>query len=375
MKKSAIEIRDHWTEFWPAIFLLICAISLPLFFDIYRLVAFNTAPRDDYAPFLLFLLYHKGHWPESPFGYRVLSIVPAIPLYWFLPLYKFSLLPATDTVYLRATEALAALSFLATATTATFAFKMVRVRLGRNLSEAWLAATLTIVLASFDGLGGIDPVGLCFVGVLLYFFEQPVPFCLLFLLTPFTNEKILFVFFFLVAGRLMFVENFWRSHVWQIAAVFASLAIYVMAVKIIALPGNEGQLTLARRLPLLMLGSRASISSLKGLFCDLLPALVIGLPCFIFALRRKANALMNACDQVVPLGMLLVGLTLTDSTQFQVGRIVSYAMPLTVIAAISLIGDLDENRRQGRIAMPFDSGRDGRRRIRTPVQPAVDRIG
>lgn len=374
MKKFVTGNRYHWTESWPVLFLIICAVSFPLFFDIFRKVAFKTAPGDDYAPFLLLLVNHQGHWPESPFGYRVLSVVLAVPLYWFLPLYKFSLLPATSTTYLRATEALSALSFLATAIAATVAFKMVRTRLSRGLGEAWLAAMLTIVLASFDGIEGIDPVGLCFVYVLLYVFEQPFAFSVLLLLMPFTNEKVMFVFFFLVAGRLILVKSFLRTHRWQIAALFASFAIYGLALKLIALPGNEGQLTLARRLPLLIMGSRASISSLKGMVRDILPALVIGLPCFIFAARGKANVLMKACDLVVPLGMFFIGLTLTDPVHFQVGRIVAYAMPLTVIAAISLIGDLDENRGEGRIAIAFDSARDRSTRIRTPLQAtAADR--
>jgi hypothetical protein len=374
MKKYASEIRDRWAESWPVIFLLICAVSFPLFFDIYRKVAFRTAPRDDYAPFLLLLLYHKGHWPGSPFGYRVLSVAPAIPLYWVLPLYKFSLLPAIDSTYLRATEALAALSFLETATAATFAFKMVRARLGRSLGEAWLAALLTIVLASFIGVEGIDPMGLCFVYALLYFFEQPLPFVILFLLAPFINEKIIFVFFFLMVGRLIFVEAFWRSHKWQIFAVLTALAIYILAIKIIALPGNEGQITLARRLPLLMLVSRASISSLKGVVRNIVPALVIGLPCVIFAVRGKPNALMFPCDLVVALGMLLIGLTLTDDAHYQVGRIVAYAMPFTVIAAINLIGQLDEQQSPGRITLASGAAKDSGP-VNTPLRPAVDHFG
>ncbi len=378
MKTSATELKTHWIEHWPVVFLLICAISFPLFFDIYRKVAFNTAPRDDYAPFLLLLISHHGHWPESPFGYRILSVAPAIPLFWVLPLYKFSLLANTNLLYLRATEALSALSFLATATAATFAFKMVRGKLGRSLGEASLAALLTIVLASFDGVEGVDPVGICLVYVLLYCFEQSAVFCPLFLLAPFTNEKVIFFFVFLIAGRLIFVQGFYRSHARQIAAVVAGLAIYVLALKVVALPGNEGQVSFARRLPLLLLVGQASLSSLKGVVRNILPALVIVMPCAMFTLRKlKANPLMTRADLVVPLGMTLVGLTFTDSTHFQVGRIVSYAMPLTVIGVLILIGDLDQKDAGRQLALAALPGAHGKSRSlnASPPQPGLEARG
>src|SRR5690348_16397725 len=114
-----------------------------------------------------------------------------------------------------------------------------------------------------------------------------------------------------------------------------------------------------------MMGSRASVSSLKGLVRDILPLMVIALPCLVFAARGKANALMKASDVVVPLGMLFIGFTLTDPVHFQVGRIVAYAMPFTVIAVVSLIAELEENRADSRIAIAFDSGRDRSSRVRT----------
>ena len=343
MNYCATNTRNRWAESWLVVFCLICIISLPLFFDIYRKLAFNTSPRDDYAPFLLLLIFHRGTWPGSPFGYRILSVVPAIPLFWLLPLYKFSLLPKMDIAYLKATEALSAVSFLSTAGAATVAFKMLRVKLSRSLGEASLAALLTIVLASFDGIEGVDPTAIFCVFVLLYCFERSECFCPLFLLAPLTNEKILFFFVFLIAGRLFFVDGFFRSHLPQIGAVLGGLIIYVLILKIIGLPGNEGQTQLGRRLPLLLMVSRASISSLKGVVRNILPATVISGPCILFAWRKmSANGLMTASDVVVPLGMLLTGLTLTESTHYQVGRIVSYAMPLTVIATLVLIGRLDE---------------------------------
>jgi cytochrome c oxidase subunit IV len=342
MKTAAAQLRNRWTESWPLIFCFLCLISLPVFFDIYRMVAFKTSPRDDYAPFLLLLVNRGGRWPGSPFGYRVLSVAPAIPLFWLLPLYKFSLLKGVDLTYLRATQALAALSFLATAGAATFAFKMVRTRPNRGVGEAWLAALFTIVLANFDGIEGIDPVGVLCVYALLFWLEQPRYFCPLFCLTPLINEKVIFVFIFLMAGRLGCVNGFYRSHRQQIAAVGGGFLLYVLMIKIVLLPGNEGQLELGRRLPLLIHGIADSISSLKGLVRNVAPALIMTLPCALIALRKRVgNGLLTAGDLAVPLGMILTGLTLTESSQLQVGRIASYAMPFAVMALVTLIADLD----------------------------------
>jgi hypothetical protein len=333
--------KKYWAESWLFVFCIICLISFPVFFDIYRMLAFNTTPRDDYAPFLLWFVSRQGRWPGSPFGYRVLSIIPAIPLFYILPFYKFSLLPGTNLTYLKATEALSAVSFLATAGAATVAFKMVRSKLGRGLGEAAFAAMLTIALAHFDGIGGVDPVGVLFVFVLLYCFERGEIFCPLVIVAPFANEKTLFFFLFLVAGRLIFVPSFWRSHIWQIAAVVASLATYIIVLKFSCLLGNEGQTELGRRLPLLLIVSKTSVSSLKGVVRNIVPVLIFAAPCLWFALRKKeANGLMTASDLAVPLGMLLVGLSFTEGVQ--VGRIVSYAMPLTIIAGVTLLGERDD---------------------------------
>jgi hypothetical protein len=338
--------RKHWAESWPFVFCVICLISFPVFFDIYRKLAFNTAPRDDYAPFLLWFVSRQGRWPGSPFGYRVLSIIPAIPLFYLLPFYKFSLLPGTNLTYLKATEALSAVSFFATVGAATVAFKMVRSKLGRSLAEAALAAMLTIVLANFDGIEGVDPVGVLFVFVLLYCFERGAIFCPLMIVAPLANEKTIFFFLFLIAGRLIFIPSFWRSHIWQIAAVVAGLAIYIIALKFGGLPGNEGQTQFGRRLPLLLIVSKTSVSSLKGVVRNIVPVLIFATPCLWFTLRKKeANGLMTASDLIVPLGMLLVGFSFTVG--FQVGRVVSYAMPLTIIAGVTLIGERDEGDRSG----------------------------
>jgi len=75
---------------------LAIAVTLPIFFEIYRGAAFATGPRDDYAPQMLALLGITGDPPlrltgtldQAPFGYRALSTAVAIPFYFFMPAYE-----------------------------------------------------------------------------------------------------------------------------------------------------------------------------------------------------------------------------------------------------------------------------------------------
>jgi len=173
------------------VFFLACVGSLPVFFEIYRMAAFNTVPNDGYERFLLYVTSGQGSWPGAPFGYRVLSVLGAVPFYWILPLYQFTLSHGDPTT-LRALQALAFLSFVAISATATVAFIAVRRTLAGTVSEAAFAASLAIVLSGYCGRGAdIDALAIFLIFLFLYWFDRPSLFCPMFLITPFVNEKIL----------------------------------------------------------------------------------------------------------------------------------------------------------------------------------------
>jgi hypothetical protein len=49
-------------------------------------MAFNTVPRDEYAPYLLWLLNMPGGgFPGSLYGYRILSTIAGAPFFYLLP--------------------------------------------------------------------------------------------------------------------------------------------------------------------------------------------------------------------------------------------------------------------------------------------------
>lgn len=318
------------------VFVLLCLITLPSFFNIYRTLEFHTIPTDPYAPFLLYLTSHGGQWPGLPFGYRILSIIPAVPLYYILPLYKFSLLRDPDLAQLKAFQALAAVSYLSIAGSGALAFATVRQRLQLSTAAAAFAALLSVVLLNFSGWWGVDPIGIFVIFALLLFLEQPRIFCPIFCLAPFVNEKIVLFFVFLAIGRLASVKDFLRSHTWQVGAVFAGLAIYIFVLQFVRLPGNELQTTASLWIPHFVAMSMGSVSSLKAIILNVFPSLVIILPCLLFSLDPKgSNGVLAASDVVVPLGLLVAGLTLTEGVT--VGHVVSFAIPLTVISCALLI--------------------------------------
>ena len=85
-----------------------------IFIDIFRMNAFNTVPRDDYSPYLLYILGEEGgRVLGAPFAYRIFSVAAAVPFYYVLPYFEFSQLEDVNVTYMRAVEALAMASYVA----------------------------------------------------------------------------------------------------------------------------------------------------------------------------------------------------------------------------------------------------------------------
>jgi hypothetical protein len=120
----------------------------------------------------------------------------------------------------------------------------------------------------------------------------------------------------------------------QWAATVVGLALYVLMLRLIHLPGNAYQLQ-PHGYGRTMLGNLAASVSGRGVVLDVVPTLLLagvavagwpamrgGLPGGVF---RPADAL------VIP-ALVLVALAVTDS--FDIGRVVMHAAPLFVIPAV-----------------------------------------
>jgi len=167
-----------------AILLLgILLVNLPLFFDIYRQCAFNIVPHDDYVPYLLYILGEGGSIPNSPTGYRFLSVLIAAPFYYMLPLFKYSLLEGVSDEYLKGLEALSFVSYLAASLSAFFIYKISKKKFKGPENTAILAALITLFLFRFTAIYSVDPTAIFLICVLLYYLDSKWIFAFLIILS------------------------------------------------------------------------------------------------------------------------------------------------------------------------------------------------
>lgn len=258
------------------VFALLAIVFSPVFFAIYRTMIFNTLPRDDYAPYVLWLLHAPGgQLPGSPYTYRVLTAAVAAAIFHFIPLVHFSQLPGTiSPLYAKATEAVALLSYLSVIGTLLLAYLAARKIYQRTQPEALAAAVIAGVSLLYSAYWAIDPPAILaiFIGVLLV--ERRWLFALFILATIFFNEKILIVFAGIFAIRSILARGFFRTHLIQIVATALAIAIYLGTVHVLAFSGNNYQLT-----PSLFLHTVFAnlhfLASTKGAYLDDLPYVLL----------------------------------------------------------------------------------------------------
>ncbi len=169
-------------------------LSVPLFFSIYRDAAFNTAPRDDYGPYLQSIAGAGGKVPGAPMTYRLFSVLVAVPFSYVLPLYRFTNLPAVDPNYLKAPEAISVTSWLSLLAMAAVICVTCRDKAGATRKSAFLVALLALFFAQFTGVTTIDPIALLIISVLVYSLDRIKLFAPLMLISVGFNEKIAFLF-------------------------------------------------------------------------------------------------------------------------------------------------------------------------------------
>jgi hypothetical protein len=334
-------IRKPQTLVLTVLLILALLASVQIFFEIYREAAFNTLPRDDYASFLLYLVGQGGSFPGSPYAYRVLSVLAAIPFFYTLPLYRFSNLGAVDPLYLRATEALAMVSYLSILLTALIVYLIARKRLAASSLAALLAALVVPLLSYSISRPGIDPLAVLWVALLVYLYPRPGWFAALVLVSAFVNEKIPFIFAVVMLARWIWLRGVKRQPIsrtlWvEGAASLLALAVYFIARAILKYPGFENQADLRQFAPQI-LASLTYIFSLKGLVLNLLPIAILfilaGLA--VWGKEPRLDGQFFPSDGLCALALLI--LALGTDLQFTIGRVVMFAYPLYLPVAARLL--------------------------------------
>jgi hypothetical protein len=311
----------------------------PFFWAIYRTMAFNTLPRDDYAPFLLWMVGSPdGAFPGSPYGYRILTVAAAAPFYYLLPPLHLSELPAQiPAAYLKATAAIAVLSWLAMVLAGCAVFHVAIRQCGLRRRDGLLAAALLFVLCWHSQVYGIDPVAIMLVAVAVAVLHRPGLFAVVTIVSIIADEKVCIVLFLWLTMRVALYAEDRNQLSLQWGAAVLAVVLYLLMLRLVHLPGNAYQVQPQHYTHTLLANLAATISG-RGLVLDVVPSLLLagvalagwpagrlGLPGRLF---RPADAL------VIP-GLVLLALCTTDS--FDTGRVVIHAAPLYVVPAIGSV--------------------------------------
>jgi hypothetical protein len=319
----------------------------PIFFVIYRLSVFDTVPRDDYARFLLWTVGNtEGVLPSSPYCYRVLSMVLAVPFYWVVPAVRLTNIPANlSAAYLHATAALSALAFVAWIAGAMVIYAIAVTRCALSRRDGMLAATLLFALGLLGQIASIDTVTIALVALGVALVDRPRIFAGFVLISIVANEKIALVLAIWLTIRCVLSRQDRAAFGLQCAAALLAVVAYLALIKLVPMPGNSYQ-TDPDSFPVTLRENLAAYASGRGLLLNVLPtAILAAIGCFghIFW-RHRRSGLFRAADLLVIPAMLCVALVLTHL--FQAGRIVMHAAPLFVIPAVAAFGSwLDESPR------------------------------
>jgi len=310
----------------------------PVFFMIYRLSVFSTVPRDDYAPYVLWLADRAGGFlPEAPFCYRIISVVAALPFFHLLPAVSLTNTPAAlSASYLQATAALSAVAYLAWIAGAMLVYGIAVGQLGLRRQDGILAGGLLLALGLYEQVTSIDPLAIALITACIALVHRRWVFCALMLISIVANEKIALVLsIWLTIRCVISAEDRRRWAVQWCGAVMAVLA-YVVMIKLVHIPGNSYQVEPAQYASTL-LENLSAYATARGMALNILPILVIITLAVIGYERRPEHpGLLAGADVLLIPALILVALVLTHL--FQAGRIAMFAAPFLVIPAAARVG-------------------------------------
>jgi hypothetical protein len=333
-------IRARWLSLQLGYLALLSLLFHPFFFIVFRLMAFDTVPRDDYARYLLWLLHEPGAaFPGSLYGYRILSVLVAAPFYYALPGLPLTNLPANlDPNYLKATAALAAVSYLAMVASAIMAYRLVVDRnIGRRPLDGLFAAAFILLCECYAAFFGIDPLAFLLIICALYAIDRIWLFAVIIAASILFNEKVLIVFAVWLSLRFVFSRE--RSFFGpRLVVVLAAVAAYVAMLAIVRLEGHSEQLDANAYIPSLLQNVIATVTTRRGFILNVLPCLLLaGTVWWSWrALGRRQTGVYAPLDLLVIPALVVVTLVLTQF--YQVGRIVMHAAPLFILPVSQGLG-------------------------------------
>ena len=300
------------------------------FFDIYRLMAFQAVPFDDYAAYLLSFVTDNEAAFRGPWGYRVLPVLASVPIYFVMPLYKFSNLePSLYTdEYLRAMASIAAMSYLSIVGSMVMVFRISTERLGSPFLPSIAASLAVFPALRFIAWGSVDTFSVLYIFVLIYFIENRRVFLPLMFLSVLVNEKVAIVFmaFWAVrslADRDAFIKAYWP----QVVSAFIAFGLYFCMKAVVGLP--EIRRTDLPVMAVSLVLSLKHTMTVKGMVTNIIPlafAVILALiPGNARGRRLLREPYNGRYDFLLPLMMFVVSGLFQGF--YNMGRIAAYSLP------------------------------------------------
>jgi hypothetical protein len=299
-------------------------LTSPIFFSNYRAMIFDTIPRDDYALYLLALVGRAGALPPAPAAYRVLSVLPAAPLFRWVPLYVFTNATIDDVDYARATQAMALLSYLAMVATSILLYHLTTKHLACSAAAALVGMLLSYFAFGFTATYGVDPMCIATITLLICLLDRPIAFSLLIFLAIFVNEKVGIIFTCVLAARGISAPRFRAGRI-QLASALASVATYFAVRHFFPVAGHENETAPSTYLTSALSTLHENLS-LKGAFVGALPCALV-LLAWLAARRAYRVDWVHLKPADVVVFPFMLGLALCINAHFTIGRDVMHGFP------------------------------------------------
>ena len=309
----------------------------------HRPSAFNTVPRDDYSPYLLFILGEEGgRVLGAPFVYRIFSVAAAVPFYYVLPYFEFSQLEEVNVTYMRAVEALAMASYVAMLISCIVIYQITCKRFGGSGPAGVIASLGALLLFQFSGYMGVDPVGIMVVCLLVYFSQSYVLFGILIILSAGFNEKISLIFSILMISRVLVAKE--KQFIPCAILSVLAFAIYLSVRTILDVPGSEDQMEVTNFVSA-ALATIAELTSLKRFVLSVVPFITLVIIYVMAAREWKLNPNQySKYFSIVDISALLGLFAISMGVSIQVfGRMAMFCFPLYLPLAAIYIERLTAN--------------------------------
>ena len=323
-----------------AAFGFLAVLFSPCLFFTFRLMVFDTVPRDDYARYLLWLLNEPGStFPGSPYGYRILSVLAGAPFYYLLPALPLTNLPAViEPHYLRATAALAIVSYLAMLAGAVLAYRLLVSRYLCSKADGLFAASFVVLCELNTSFYGIDPLAFLLIIAALYTIDRPVLFAVIVSASILFNEKVPIVLGAWLSIRWMLDPDIRKQFRTPLIVLILAIAAYATMLAIVRMEGHSEQLDAGVYFPTIIQNVVATFMTPRGYVLNILPCvLLVGGVCWSWwYLDTRRSGIYSTLDLLVVPVLILLALALTQF--FQVGRIALHAAPLFMLPIAQALG-------------------------------------